>query len=233
VVGYETMSDVNTGTGPFPTAGQQSGGLYMAKSSTADATARAWVIIADSKCFYMWVGKDRASVTGVLSTEYHPMFRFGDFYSYKAGDAYNCSIIGATTAVMYTEFGRCMANINASATVGSYAARSYTQTGGSVVLSHLCEVAMAAGTSSMGSSSYIAYPDPVSGAMLLARVMLVESGNIVRGHLHGVWNPLHNMPGSHADTFGGSGELLGKTFILLQSSAGGGSARVAIETSDW
>lgn len=27
VVGYETMSDVNTGTGPFPTATQQSGGL--------------------------------------------------------------------------------------------------------------------------------------------------------------------------------------------------------------
>jgi hypothetical protein len=31
--GYESMSDVNTGTGPFPTAAQVAGGGYWEKSA--------------------------------------------------------------------------------------------------------------------------------------------------------------------------------------------------------
>lgn len=38
VVGYETMTDVDTGVNPFPTAAQVSGGLYVRKSETADST---------------------------------------------------------------------------------------------------------------------------------------------------------------------------------------------------
>ena len=40
VVGYESMTDVNTGVMPFPTSLQQSGGYYWPKASAANGTAR-------------------------------------------------------------------------------------------------------------------------------------------------------------------------------------------------
>src|SRR5574337_1832659 len=55
VVGYESMTDVNTGSGPFPTSTQISGGGSLGKSSTADATARPWMIFADDRTFYICV----------------------------------------------------------------------------------------------------------------------------------------------------------------------------------
>src|SRR5690606_18510430 len=51
-VGYESMTDVDTGTLAFPTNGQVAGGLYIRKSNTADNTARPWVLIATGTAFY-------------------------------------------------------------------------------------------------------------------------------------------------------------------------------------
>jgi hypothetical protein len=55
IVGYETMSAVSTGTGPFPTEAQVAGGLYAPKSANVNATARNWVIVANDRFFHMWV----------------------------------------------------------------------------------------------------------------------------------------------------------------------------------
>ena len=53
VRGYETMSDVNTGTGPFPTTADFAGsGLWWSKSNTASAGTRPWRIAADDRGFY-------------------------------------------------------------------------------------------------------------------------------------------------------------------------------------
>lgn len=49
VVGYETMTDVDTGVGPFPTAAQMSGGGYWWKSIDATATARGYFFAADPR----------------------------------------------------------------------------------------------------------------------------------------------------------------------------------------
>src|SRR5262245_30017438 len=49
VRGFESMSDVDTGTGPFPTDAQVSGGLYCAYASGA---SRPWILVADEKRFW-------------------------------------------------------------------------------------------------------------------------------------------------------------------------------------
>ncbi len=49
VRGFESMTDIDTGTGPFPTDAQLSGGLWWAKSNTADTVARPWRVAADGK----------------------------------------------------------------------------------------------------------------------------------------------------------------------------------------
>ena len=49
VIGYETMTAVDTGVGPFPTAVQMSGGGYWWKSIDATATARGYFFAADPR----------------------------------------------------------------------------------------------------------------------------------------------------------------------------------------
>ena len=53
VVGYEAMTDVDTGVNRFPTEAQRSGGFWWCKASNATATARGWTLFADSRTFYL------------------------------------------------------------------------------------------------------------------------------------------------------------------------------------
>ena len=84
------MTAYNTGTGQYPTLAQQASNLCWFKSNTADATARAWTVIGDDKGFYLQMN----SAATVGSTNF---YGFGWFPSYKAGDAYNSFVAGATT----------------------------------------------------------------------------------------------------------------------------------------
>lgn len=88
VVGYETMTAISTGSGPFPTSTQRSGGSWWTKSTVADGSARAWTLVADDRMVY-------------LITAYHPTYpaggafmAFGDFLPVKSGDAWACVLSG-------------------------------------------------------------------------------------------------------------------------------------------
>lgn len=96
--GYETMSDVDTGTGPFPTAAQKSAGLFVGKSSTANATARPWFLLADGKRFVLGVANYSS-----LSNAYEQTC-FGDLIGAAPADAY-ASIIAAVSASANTLSG--------------------------------------------------------------------------------------------------------------------------------
>lgn len=72
VRGYESMSDVDTGTGPFPTVAQAANALSVMKSSTSDSTVRAWWLAGDGGIFYLglfWHASNSAYAEG---------FSFGD-----------------------------------------------------------------------------------------------------------------------------------------------------------
>src|SRR5690349_16189318 len=56
--GYITQTALDTGTGQFPTSALLAigtGAVVWRKSNTADSTARAWTLIADSTVFYLFV----------------------------------------------------------------------------------------------------------------------------------------------------------------------------------
>ena len=59
IVGYETMSDVNTGTLPCPTVANMANGLFVRKSATADATTRTWLIVADARKPVLFDARER------------------------------------------------------------------------------------------------------------------------------------------------------------------------------
>lgn len=235
VRGYASMSDVDTGADPTPTDTLLSGGGYMLKSNTTDATARPWLLVATEKAFHLWVGYGLTVAAGIEgSSAAQPMMFFGKITSYKTGDGYDTALIcnngAAATGAM---FGRVETSFN-TVSQGHYLMRSYTQIGGAVAACKYSNPASAQGGTTVGAASLgAAYPDPVTGGMLLSPLFLSEpSALVTRGVLPGAWAPLHPLPGAPGDTFSGSGALAGKTFILLDCANGSSRGRVALEISD-
>jgi hypothetical protein len=222
-VGYETMSDVNTGTGPFPTAAQFSGGMYWPKSSTADATARAWIISATDRLLIMHV-----SSAGTANATDASVCVWGDLKTYKSGDAYHCIHIGATSATTTSSNSFFTLTGITSTSTGHYCARSYTQLGTSLAVGKHSD-GVKGSVSTMGSGG-LAYPNGPDGGLYLAPVWIHETaGPSVRGTIPGLWAPLHTRPLEHLDTVSGTGSLSGKTFLALKMYTG---AETFLETSD-
>lgn len=238
VRGYESMTDVDTGTGPVPTEAQVSGGLYQYKSSSA--TARPWVVVADENFFILWVGSNNGtapSITSGITTQYEPAMMFGDFESYVQGDIWNTLIVAAASASMSADAVggvNAVGAPNASTVSGHYVFRAIDQTTQSK--------AVGKGSPLVGSAigaAGIAYPSPLASEMALLPLFVVEAystgvqAGVYRGRIKGLYCPWHGNPASHGDTFSGFGASAGKQFILLNLTYGGGAqARGAIQTND-
>lgn len=96
VLGYETMSGVSTGTGPFPTNTQASGGMYWGKSDTAGSTDIPWSIAADDRAFYL-----NAAATYPTSSTYVTGggYFFGDLLPHRqAGDSFATMLVAGPNA---------------------------------------------------------------------------------------------------------------------------------------
>jgi len=226
VKGYEVMTAVATGTNPFPTVAQMTNGLFVRKSTTADATARPWYILADDTVFYLFIESgDYTAPTRATA------FMFGDFYSYKTSDAYRCMIIGRdaeNTGSQANENFPVLANKNGAVvtsqtTNGHYLARGTAGAGGSVPcgLHGDCALVPANNTtypSMMGQSTGIfgsTYPNPADNGLYMAPAYVHHSAG-VRGYLKGLWIPSHDLPLGHGDTFTGTGALSAKSFLCMQ-----------------
>ena len=230
VRGFEVMTDVNTGTGPFPTDVQVSGGCYTVKSNAASSDARGWVVVADEKRF--WLVSAQSVSTIAASTSLGLGMFFGDIVSAKAGDAF-CTLLisGPNSAASSVQIGALATAINASLT-GHYMPRSYTQVGTSITLGKHSDHAKIGGAARVGVGGS-AYPDPVTGGIGIAPIFVHENNSsVTRGVLPGAWCPAHNLPANPGDTFQGGGAHTGKEFLLVDVSAAGSRGRMALEISD-
>ncbi len=165
---YEDMTDANTGTLSYS--------AYTMKSDTADAVARAWTIIADTRCFYL-------IVTTGDSTYYESGLFFGEFVSYKSGDAYHCALIaGSTSEVSNIALGRLLDNTYHAI------ARSYTQVGSAVNFENYSHAKNVSFIGYYGST----YPNAVDNSFHAWPVEIWESDAVARGLMPGLWNPNHD-----------------------------------------
>lgn len=218
VRGFETMSDVDTGTGPFPTDAQVSGGLYWGKSSAANATARAWRIIGDYAGFVLAVLQDGA--TGWIASY------AGDIPSEKAGDAYRMLLVGGTV-VTVSQMGP-LHTINS--TDGHYMARSYLQTGTAITASKDTHRFMASGMGYYANPG-IAYPSPTGNQFYCSPVDIWNGGNVLRGVLPGVYCPLHPATALTDGAFVSGVIGLDSKTLLIQKSGGAAVFACAIDIS--
>lgn len=241
VVGYGSMSDIDTGSNPFPTGAQISGGLYVRKSVSADSVARPWICFATETTFYLFIFGNR---TGSLLTSTaapdggDANLGFGTLTNTRVSGDINASFLCAgsdtsATSTTATVDRQCLASqgttaaqshlyLNGSYNQGSSASVSCYKRGSNINL---------AGQS--GAISSAPYPDPTRGAMMLFPFVVLEPTAIVRGDFPGIYFlPMSitqvGMNGSHLITIDGRGDYSGRTFQRINTGAAWG---VAVETS--
>lgn len=230
--GFETMTAVTTGTGGFPTSVQIPAAIQVYKSITADATARAWTILADQRTFYLFTDPGGGDEINGYSA-----FMFGDVFSLKTGDAYRCAIIGRTAEPAYVggesgaeERMQDVALLSAVNT-GHYLARSYQG---------VTQQAIQFGKHNTNNAlrGLVPYPNPTDQSILLAQLgihELIGAQSALRGRLRGIWDFQHDPMAkvNDGDTFPGTGPFAGKTFQFLKPLGGIGTIRLLVlETSD-
>lgn len=214
--GYESMSDVDTGTGLFPSSGE----VYAYKSSFANATAQAWTLIGDSRSFYLFEQSDGTNWPGSVF--------FGDLVNYKSGDAYHCGLIGhsAKSATSNT-----FVTLQTADLTGHFLARAYTQIGAAIAFGKISHQRM----SYLGNNPSLLYPDSVTNGFLCAPVEVWEGASLYpRGQLPGLYCPLHYYTaaglaqGSVIDAVAG---LAGDRSLWIQAANSNNKYRAALDMS--
>jgi hypothetical protein len=219
IVAYESMSDVNTGLAPFPTAAQVSGGLYWNKSYQANATARQWIVFGDSRAFYFCAAPQAAA-------SFVAHF-FGDIAAYKSGDAYSCALAGSPsdrTNDTSAAFLECMGSTTATAGVSHYFPRAHTTLGSSVghakfAMAHWADSPGIAysGTAGMVSTNRVMpYPNGPDNALVFSKVLSWSQAGL-RGSFPGMYHSPQNCQTAfvYKDLIAGTGELAGKTVMAM------------------
>lgn len=234
VVGYETMSDVNTGTNQYPTTLQLSGGLYVWKSSTADTTARPWCLIADNtnpRCFYFITEPDQTTF-GASGTFSNITF-FGDTITRKTTDGYQCLIIGQTVTLTTNVSNFGTVNVTTyAATGGHYLARAYTGITQSVTCSKARNYRATNTSAIMGAGDITVFPNRVTNSIDLATIMVQESATVFRSTMPGIWEPQGGtVIANYYDEVVGQGSFTGTTFVMLPARSTTTAGSVFIKTT--
>jgi hypothetical protein len=269
--GYATMSATTpTGTGQFPTSGQSTigtGMLVIRKSTTADATVRYWTIVGDGHTFYLWTETgDYTAPTVPFTFMFGDFFTYSSSDTSNCAIAgrqiENDNRAGpGNSATSYESMPvlNLMNGTGLSNTLnGHYLAANFTNVGGSLAFGkHSDQAKMGAASGGSGqtvgcqgnwnsstSSTYytnqFVYPNGPDGGLYQAPIWVHHSG-FVRGYLKGLWCPLQHIPLNHNDTFSGSGNLAGKSFLALNalglqfngaSPTTGLNGQFFVETSD-
>lgn len=227
VVGYESMSDIDSGAGPFPSGPQLSGGGYWSKSNAANATQRAWTVIADGKT--VWLHTYTANFPVVHAGAIRG---FGDFTSLKSGDPFACGLLAGVvdTSGQYAAGDYYDLEFHApNGASGPWLPRSYTGLGSSLLGARFVEMgggALSGVSGAVGFATAPAYPNGPDNSLILSRELIVEPGvalrGIGRGCLHSV-QVLHTQF-AHLDKVHGQGDYAGRKLLAVKCGAAAGES---------
>lgn len=219
--GYEAMTAISSGTGPFPTTAQVAGDGLMQYGPNNGATQAPWLLVGTPRTFYLQTSQSYQTVTGDFNTvdPYgNHISIFGDLdRPFKAGDAYACVV-----------------KANEIAVGSMYLPRRHTGASGAV----LVDAWGLSGGNTFGGLN-TPYPDPASGGLALGdSPMLVESDtSALRGYLPGVlapWNsPILSLTLPPGTVFTNVGGVTGRALLMGPHSNHAASALVALLDEDW
>jgi len=219
VRGYESMTDVDTGTGPFPTDAQMSGGGYIWKSTVANATVNPYRIFCDER-FVLPLISAAAGTTAAQKAA--PARGFGDPIALApSGDAWNTLLSVGGSANSAPGMSSLVNQSSASSSAGmTLTPRLVTGLGGSA--SCLCLPFTGGDLAAGGSGSNTTMgtmPSPVDGQIKTSRVFARDpASGAARSIVPGV---LFIPQSGHAavivdgDILSGSADLAGRKLLAV------------------
>ena len=217
---FEAMTDVSSGVGLTPMESQVAGGLYWPKSSSANATARPWIVIADERGFYLAVDP---TGTGRYTLTYA-----GDIASLKSGDAYGYLLTGnkSDQANASTVPDGCCGYSGRSARGGAYLVRAHTAIGQSLAVQRL-------GAHHNGSTADVyagtpgysvgTYPNGPNNGLMTGALELHALG--IRGTLPGLLHPVQDCGNAFATgaIVDGTDDLAGRRLMAIRTASPSGA----------
>ena len=232
VVGYENMTDVNTGVGAFPTSVQVAGGGWWPKANTAGAAARSWTLVADRKGFWLHLHTVSGANSGVSGC----VWGFGDFASLKSGDSYACQLFceKSDTATSTSISTRAVEQCHyAPVTESGYIPRSYTALGGSVAGATYVTSGWQYGAGVSGATSNSTmpmYPNGPDNGLALSGKSVVEPGVCLRGRTRGIYMVAQKCFDNFnwRDKIDGQGALLGRKLVAIKCGAPAGTSSAGV-----
>lgn len=216
--GYETMTDVDTGTGPFPTDAQMSGGGYWHKSTAASAAAVKYRIVADERFLVVAIaaGTGAPSATALGA----PPRGFGDPIALApAGDAW-CTLLSINASGANSAgYASLVSQLSSGASGMTVAPRAVTGLGGSVQVNNRAFTASA--NLGSGADDVLGIlPSEVDGQVKTSKMYARETAanKPPRAIIPGVhYIPQTGSVGALADgdIMTGAGDLAGRRLIVL------------------
>ena len=215
VLGYEDMSGVSTGTGPFPSTTQMpAGGRWYKSAASSGSAANRWQMFSD----------ERFLITAISTNYYtNPSHTqggvrcFGDLQPFApAGDVWS-SVLSCAGTTISTYNGGLEHLVHSSATAvagGAFSPRGYAGLGSAVQVTPTCFVG---GASTSGNDSDLGDgPSVVDGRIYTSTLYYKESGptSPPRAQVPGFRYVPQRVPSgmfSSGDLVAGTGDLAGHT----------------------
>ena len=229
VRGYESMTDIDTGTGAFPTDAQMSGGGYWHKSTVASAAAVRWKLFADSQIMMPAIAAGSTNPANTAA----PLRCFGFPNVLRpAGDNW-ATLLSASGPDPASQAGRLDCGQTVAGTL--VCPKAWQGVGGSATLRAW---ALTGGDSVSGANNLMgAFPSEIDGEMKLSRVTVFETGinrpprMMVPGVLHipqiGVTNYIND-----GDVMAAAGSLAGRQLLMVATGTDMGAVPTGIYAVD-
>ena len=211
------MTDVVTGTGPFPTDALLSGGGYWWGSADASSAAVRWKLFADGRVLLPAIAFiSYNSATNIAA----PLRGFGDPIALRPGGDNWCTFLSAAGSDPYYSAGALDGGVSsASYTSGmSVATRAWHGLGGAV---ELRPSPLTGGNSPSGADAALgAFPSEIDGELKISPMFLFEvgSGKPPRARVPGVWHISQTGaygPLGDGGMLAGGGDLAGRTLMCV------------------
>lgn len=192
VRGYESMSDVDAGTGAFPNVEQQPAGPYWPRANDSSLTARSWSVFADGRGVIVALAANLSTPTA------HNCVTFGELIPTKANDPF-CCILNAhlsdetqTTQIGAGALFRSIADVyEHSVSI----VRSVTGVGSAIACAKYFPVINCRAQNYIsGVTGGITYPNSADGGMYLSRVHVTQQGMVFRGVVPGIYPVAMDTP---------------------------------------
>jgi len=237
VRGYAAMTNIDTGTGPFPSVAQAASGVVVRKSATADSTARAWIIVADGRTIHVFISHGQSSGD-------YDHWCFGDIAPSIPSDSY-FSIVGgrtvdestATNGPNYLTTLRPQLTETPGGGGGAWAMASIDGTTASVALSAMGVFGIGSWSTTILSG---AFSVPLAAGVMAARTCVQERQSpwYPRGAMRGLWHSLNSNAtrpavGDIVGNLGADGARQGIVIRLHATAGYGTTGWCIVQTTDW